>query len=102
MMGLATLIASALTADNLFWWFLPIAGPQILAPFIITFSSTRPSGRASALAGLFWVPMEVEIPAISTSQIGILKDWRRIEAENAPLPPDDDGPAAPQALQSPA
>jgi len=72
-------------APQLIYWFMPIALPQILAPVLITLSSTRTSGTLAAFFGAFWTPMEYAPSNVLQLQKKILNEWR-----NTPIIPESE------------
>ncbi|MCB1382115.1 MAG: glucans biosynthesis glucosyltransferase MdoH [Notoacmeibacter sp.] len=79
--GVLLLAGTALLAPELFYWFVPIALPLTVAPWLIS-ASSRPSGGAWAgRRGLFRTPAETELPDVVRMQEAVLAAWR-----GAPLP----------------
>lgn len=75
--GMVIMTSCWLLAPQLIYWFLPIALPQILAPLLITLSSTRYSGKLAAMFGVFWTPVEHKPMDVMQMQDEILAHWRQ-------------------------
>ncbi|MFC7292089.1 glucans biosynthesis glucosyltransferase MdoH [Hirschia litorea] len=74
--GIAIMAACWFLAPQLVYWFMPIAIPQILAPVLITITSTRSTGKFASAVGAFWTPTEYAPMHIMQIQETILQQWR--------------------------
>ncbi|WP_165784473.1 glucans biosynthesis glucosyltransferase MdoH [Zhengella mangrovi] len=92
--GVLLLAGSVEFKADLFYWFLPVAVPMILAPAIISWSSRRHSGQKAAQAGLFLTPMELAPAPVIQAYEAHRAGWRH-EA----LTPDVTGQAGLQTGQ---
>jgi len=87
VVGLVTLGAAWQLAPDYIFYILLIAGPQILAPFIISFTS---HSSHSARSGLFQTAEEAAPTPVMKAQQAILARWRKEpEIVLEPLPASD-------------
>ncbi|TPW32518.1 glucans biosynthesis glucosyltransferase MdoH [Martelella alba] len=87
--GLLLLIGSNMLAPDLFYWLMPIAVPQILAPFMIAFTSSKRSGVIAARLGLFKTVEERQPTSVILSQRTIQSRWEAEADEMPELARDD-------------
>src|SRR5690606_2905382 len=73
VVGLVTLGAAWQLAPDYMLYIMLIAGPQVLAPFIISFTSY---GSRYARSGLFQTAEEASPTPVMLSQQAILSRWR--------------------------
>lgn len=79
--GVLMLLGSHFFAPNLFYWLLPIALPQILAPLLISLSSTQRSGHLAAQIGLFMTPEERQPTPVMQHKQHCLSQWQDDHAQ---------------------
>nr|AIA91341.1 CAZy families GT2 protein [uncultured Hirschia sp.] len=78
--GIVMLAGAWTLAPDLFWWLTPIAVPQILAPLLISFSSSPESGRIAARCGLFRTVEETTRPPVMIERDRIIARWLEPDA----------------------
>lgn len=75
--GVIMLVGSWEFAPDLFYWLMPIAVPQIVAPLLISLSSSPASGKTASGLGLFDTPEERKRTAVMQHKDGIVSDWNK-------------------------
>lgn len=94
LFGVLGLTAAYVLGGSLFWWGLPVAGPMILSPWLISRTSRNaaPAG-AGGRPRLFTTPQEMSEPPILALHDRIVAGWQAPLAE-LPAGPGAESPPA--------